>query len=166
MRPGGNVRDVPTGGTTLLTRRAPVGLSVVITPWNYPLAMATRKIAPALAAGCPVVIKPPALTPLTTYYAVTLAHRPLSVFDDADLERAVNGAYAAKLRNGGQSCIGANRIYVQDGRGSARTASLNADDWVVLTTWIRSSGTPARDRGRLRGGTDREDVRRRHRPAA
>ena len=182
VRPGGNVRDVPTGGGTLLTRRAPVGLSVVITPWNFPLAMATRKIAPALAAGCPVVIKPANLTPLTTYYAVSLAREagvpehlikvvtttdpaafseavlgdprvrkvsftgstgvgkvllrlaadnvlrasmelggnaPLIVFDDADLERAVNGAYAAKMRNNGQSCIAANRIYVQDGIAEA-----------------------------------------------
>jgi succinate-semialdehyde dehydrogenase/glutarate-semialdehyde dehydrogenase len=140
--------------------------------------MATRKIAPALAAGCPVVIKPADLTPLTTYFAVTLAQHagvpedliqvvsttkasafsettlrdsrvrkvsftgstevgkvllrlaadnvlrssmelggnaPLIVFDDADLERAVVGTYAAKMRNGGQSCIAANRIYVQDG---------------------------------------------------
>lgn len=178
VRPGGNLRDVPTGGATLLTRRAPVGLSVLITPWNFPLAMATRKIAPALAAGCPVVIKPAALTPLTTYYAVALARHagvpedlvqvvgttnasgfsaavlpdprvrkvsftgstgvgkvllrlaadnvlrssmelggnaPLIVFDDADLERAIDGAYAAKMRNSGQSCIAANRIYVQDG---------------------------------------------------
>ena len=187
VRPGGNVRDVPTGGATLLTRRAPVGLSVLITPWNFPLAMATRKIAPALAAGCPVVIKPAALTPLTTYYAVELARQagvpedlvqvvcttnaagfsdavlpdprvrkvsftgstgvgkvllrlaadnvlrssmelggnaPLIVFDDADLERAVNGAYAAKMRNGGQSCIAANRIFVQDGIADAFVEGL------------------------------------------
>ncbi|MFD9667972.1 NAD-dependent succinate-semialdehyde dehydrogenase [Rhodococcus sp. NPDC059968] len=187
VRPGGTVRDVPAGGGTLLTRRAPVGLSVLITPWNFPLAMATRKIAPALAAGCPVVIKPAALTPLTTYYAVNLARRagvpddliqivsttnasgfseavlpdprvrkvsftgstgvgkvllrlaadnvlrssmelggnaPLLVFDDADLERAVDGAYAAKMRNGGQSCIAANRIYVQDGIADAFVEGL------------------------------------------
>ena len=187
VRPGGNVRDVPAGGGTLLTRRAPVGLSVLITPWNFPLAMATRKIAPALAAGCPAVIKPANLTPLTTYYAVDLARRagvpadlvqvvtttnapafseavlpdprvrkvsftgstgvgkvllrlaadnvlrssmelggnaPLIVFDDADLERAVNGAYAAKMRNGGQSCIAANRIYVQDGIADAFVEGL------------------------------------------
>ena len=73
VRPGGNLRDVPTGGATLLTRRAPVGLSVLITPWNFPLAMATRKIAPALAAGCPVVIKPATLTPLIS--PVTRASR-------------------------------------------------------------------------------------------
>ncbi|WP_457256475.1 NAD-dependent succinate-semialdehyde dehydrogenase [Pedococcus sp. P5_B7] len=187
VRPAGNFRDVPTGGGTLLTRRAPVGLSILITPWNFPLAMATRKIAPALAAGCPVVIKPAALTPLTTYYAVELAYRagvpenliqvisttnasafseavlrdprvrkvsftgstgvgkvllrlaaenvlrpsmelggnaPLIVFDDADLDRAVDGAYAAKMRNGGQSCIAANRIFVQDGIADAFVEGL------------------------------------------
>jgi succinate-semialdehyde dehydrogenase/glutarate-semialdehyde dehydrogenase len=165
-----------------------VGLAVLITPWNFPLAMATRKIAPALAAGCPVVIKPATLTPLTTYFAVQLAieagvpedliqvittstsgafseavlldprvrkvsftgstpvgrqllklasqnvlrssmelggNAPLIVFNDADLQRAVDGTFAAKLRNGGQSCIGANRIYVQD---------AIADDFVAALT--------------------------------
>jgi succinate-semialdehyde dehydrogenase/glutarate-semialdehyde dehydrogenase len=177
-RPAGNMRELPAGGAQLLTRRAPVGLSVLITPWNFPLAMATRKIAPALAAGCPVVIKPAALTPLTTIFAVQLAQQagvpdglinvvtttaasafseivlrdprvrkvsftgstpvgqtllslashnvlrssmelggnaPLLVFDDADLDRAVTGAFNAKMRNGGQSCIAANRILVQNG---------------------------------------------------
>ena len=188
VRPGGNVRDVPSGGGVLLTRRAPVGLSVLITPWNFPLAMATRKIAPALAAGCGVVIKPSPLTPLTTFYAVDLARQagvpdgliqvvttsdaaafseavlrdprvrkvsftgstavgkvllrlasqnvlrcsmelggdaPLIVFNDADLERAVSGAYTAKLRNGGQSCIAANRIFVQDGIADAFVEGLS-----------------------------------------
>lgn len=178
VRPGGGFREAPDGGAHIITRRAPVGLAVLITPWNFPLAMATRKIAPALAAGCPVVIKPATLTPLTTIFAVQLAVRagvpenlirvvttssssafseavlrdarvrkisftgstavgktllalasenmlrssmelggnaPLLVFDDADLERAVTGTIAAKLRNGGQSCIAANRIYVQEG---------------------------------------------------
>ena len=178
VRPGGNYREAPDGGANIITRRSPVGLAVLITPWNFPLAMATRKIAPALAAGCSAVVKPATLTPLTTIYAVELARRagvpddlvrvvttsassafsdavlrdervrkvsftgstpvgvqllklaadnvlrssmelggnaPLIVFDDADLERAVAGTVAAKLRNGGQSCIGANRIYVQSG---------------------------------------------------
>lgn len=61
------------GGASIVTRRAPVGLAVLITSWNFPLAMATRKIAPAPAAGCPVVVKPATLTPLTTYYPVKLA---------------------------------------------------------------------------------------------
>jgi succinate-semialdehyde dehydrogenase / glutarate-semialdehyde dehydrogenase len=182
VRPRGDMRQLPGGGADLLVRRAPVGLSVLITPWNFPLAMATRKIAPALAAGCPVVIKPSELTPLTTMLAVALAHEagvpddligvvtttdapafservlrdprvrkvsftgstgvgrallrlaadnvlrssmelggnaPFMVFDDADLERAVDGAMAAKLRNGGQSCIAANRFYVQEGIAEA-----------------------------------------------
>jgi succinate-semialdehyde dehydrogenase / glutarate-semialdehyde dehydrogenase len=187
VRPAGNLRDAPTGGARLFTRRAPVGLSVLITPWNFPLAMATRKIAPALAAGCPVVIKPAPNTPLTTIFAVRLAiaagvpedlvqvvtttdapafsaavladarvrkvsftgstgvgkvllrlaadnvlkssmelggNAPLLVFDDADLERAVDGAFAAKMRNGGQSCIAANRIFVQDGIADAFVDAL------------------------------------------
>ncbi|MFV5998508.1 NAD-dependent succinate-semialdehyde dehydrogenase [Streptomyces sp. NPDC056231] len=187
VRPAGNLREVPTGGARLFTRRAPIGLSVLITPWNFPLAMATRKIAPALAAGCPAVVKPAALTPLTTLFAVQLAveagvpadlvhvvttsdasgfstavladprvrkvsftgstgvgkvllrlaadnvlkssmelggNAPLLVFDDADLDRAVDGAVAAKLRNGGQSCIAANRILVQDGIADAFTEAL------------------------------------------
>ena len=187
VRPVGNFRETPDGGANLLTRRSPVGLAVLITPWNFPLAMATRKIAPALAAGCPAVIKPATLTPLTTYFAVQLAveagvpeelvqvvttsksgafseavlldprvrkvsftgstpvgrrllelasqnvlrssmelggNAPLIVFNDADLERAVEGTFAAKLRNGGQSCIGANRIYVQDGIAADFVAAL------------------------------------------
>lgn len=182
VRSGGNLREAPGGGATILTRHAPVGLAVLITPWNFPLAMATRKIAPALAAGCSVVIKPAAQTPLTTLFAVDLARRagvarglievvtttdssafntvtltdprvrkvsftgstgvgrtllhlaadqvlkasmelggdaPFLVFDDADLDRAIDGAVVAKLRNGGQSCIAANRFLVQDGIADA-----------------------------------------------
>ena len=187
VRPAGGFREAPDGGAHILTRRSPVGLAVAITPWNFPLAMATRKIAPAIAAGCPVVVKPATLTPLTTLYAVHLAREagvpeelvqvvttskssafsdavlrdprvrkvsftgstevgrtllaiasegvlrtsmelggnaPLLVFDDADLERAVDGAVAAKLRNGGQSCIAANRILVQDGIADAFAEAL------------------------------------------
>ena len=187
LRPAGSFRDAPDGAATLMVRRAPIGLAVLITPWNFPLAMATRKIAPALAAGCPVVIKPSELTPLTTFMAVGLARQagvpaeliqvisttdaagfsealltdsrvrkisftgstrvgkillrlaseqvlrpsmelggnaPLIVFDDADLDRAIEGTYAAKMRNGGQSCIAANRIYVQDGIAEAFVEGL------------------------------------------
>lgn len=187
VRPGGNFREAPDGGASIITRRAPVGLAVLITPWNFPLAMATRKIAPALAAGCAAVIKPANLTPLTTIFAVELARQagvpaelvqvvttanasqfseavlrdervrkvsftgstevgrtllrlasdtvlrtsmelggnaPLIVFDDADLDRAIEGTLAAKLRNGGQSCIGANRIYVQNGIAEAFAEGL------------------------------------------
>jgi len=154
-----------------------VGPSYLITPWNFPLAMATRKIAPALAAGCTVVIKPAALTPLTTLFftrllaeagvpagvvnvitttsssAVTApllddprlrklsftgstavgqslikqaankvlrvsmelgGNAPFVVFEDADLDKAVEGALAAKFRNIGQACTAANRFIVHE----------------------------------------------------
>jgi succinate-semialdehyde dehydrogenase / glutarate-semialdehyde dehydrogenase len=164
----------------LLVIRQPVGVCAAITPWNFPLAMITRKVAPALAAGCPVVIKPAELTPLTALAAAELAMRagippgvlnlltadgansiavgkvfcasdtvrhisftgstevgrilmaqsaptvkklslelggnaPFIVFDDADIDSAVEGAIASKYRNAGQTCVCANRIYVQEG---------------------------------------------------
>ena len=164
----------------LLVLRQPIGVCAAITPWNFPLAMITRKVAPALAAGCPVVIKPAELTPLTALAAAELAVRagipagvlnvltadsansiaagkvfcasdtvrhisftgstevgrilmaqsapsvkklslelggnaPFIVFDDADLDSAVEGAMASKYRNAGQTCVCANRIYVQEG---------------------------------------------------
>jgi succinate-semialdehyde dehydrogenase/glutarate-semialdehyde dehydrogenase len=163
----------------LLVIKQPIGVCAAITPWNFPLAMITRKVAPALAAGCPVVIKPAELTPLTALAAGELALRagippgvlnivtadadnsvavgkvfcasetvrhisftgstevgrilmaqsaptvkklslelggnaPFIVFDDADIDSAVEGAMASKYRNAGQTCVCANRIYVQD----------------------------------------------------
>lgn len=178
LRPAGGYRENPAGGSTILTKRAPIGTALLIAPWNFPMAMITRKIAPALAAGCAAVIKPAGLTPLTTLLTVELmaeagvprelmrvvttsrssrfseamlgdprvrkvsftgstevgstllglasknivkasmelgGNAPLLVFDDADLERTVEGVLLAKLRNGGQSCVAANRIFVQDG---------------------------------------------------
>ncbi len=164
----------------LMVIRQPIGVCAAITPWNFPLAMITRKVAPALAAGCPVVIKPAELTPLTALAAAELAVRagipagvlnllpadgansiaigkvlcasdivrhisftgstevgrilmaqsaptvkklslelggnaPFIVFDDADVDSAVEGAIASKYRNAGQTCVCANRIYVQEG---------------------------------------------------
>ncbi len=163
----------------LMVLKQPIGVCAAITPWNFPLAMITRKVAPALAAGCPVVIKPAELTPLTALAAAELAIRagipagvvniitadsdnsiaigkvfcssdivrhisftgstevgrilmaqsapsikklalelggnaPFIVFDDADIDSAVQGAMASKYRNAGQTCVCANRIYVQD----------------------------------------------------
>jgi succinate-semialdehyde dehydrogenase/glutarate-semialdehyde dehydrogenase len=166
----------PEGTGRMIVSQHPVGPSFLITPWNFPLAMATRKIAPALAAGCTVVIKPAALTPLTTLHLVTLfeeaglpagvlnvlttsqsgavsepiisdprlrklsftgstgvgqkliaqsaenvlrtsmelgGNAPFLVFEDADMDRAVEGALAAKFRNVGQACTAANRFIVQ-----------------------------------------------------
>jgi succinate-semialdehyde dehydrogenase / glutarate-semialdehyde dehydrogenase len=164
----------------LMVIRQPIGVCAAITPWNFPLAMITRKVAPALAAGCPVVIKPAELTPLTALAAAELALRagippgvlnmltadaansiaigkvlcasdvvrhisftgstevgrilmaqsaptvkklslelggnaPFIVFDDADIDSAVEGAIGSKYRNAGQTCVCANRIYVQAG---------------------------------------------------
>jgi succinate-semialdehyde dehydrogenase/glutarate-semialdehyde dehydrogenase len=164
----------------LMVLRQPIGVCAAITPWNFPIAMITRKVAPALAAGCPVIIKPAELTPLTALAAAELALRagipagvlnmitadsdqsitvgkvlcasdvvrhisftgstevgrilmaqsaptvkkmslelggnaPFIVFDDADIESAVEGAFASKYRNAGQTCVCSNRLYVQAG---------------------------------------------------
>jgi succinate-semialdehyde dehydrogenase/glutarate-semialdehyde dehydrogenase len=162
----------------ILTIRQPVGIVVAITPWNFPLAMITRKVSPALAAGCTVVIKPSEDTPLTALAVCQLAkaagipdgvlncvtgldspgigkaligdrrvrkvtftgstevgkvlyrqcaesvkkislelggNAPFIVFDDADLDAAVDGAMLCKFRNAGQTCVCANRIFVQSG---------------------------------------------------
>jgi len=178
VRIGGRYADHAEGTGRVLTRRHPVGPCILVTPWNFPLAMATRKVAPAIAAGCTMVVKPAKQTPLTTLAFARIlqdaglppgvlnvlttsssgelvealiadgrarklsftgstevgrvllglcaervmrtsmelgGNAPLIVFDDADLECAVQGAMLAKLRNGGESCTAANRIYVQDG---------------------------------------------------
>ena len=165
----------PDGANRLLVTKRPVGPCLFITPWNFPLAMATRKIAPAIAAGCTIVLKPACLTPLTSLLMADVLreaglpdgvlnviptkrpgpvtdplirdHRlrklsftgstqvgqrlieasaqqvlrvsmelggnaPFIVFGDADVEAAVDGAILAKLRNGGEACVAANRILV------------------------------------------------------
>ena len=164
----------------LLVLKQPIGVCAAITPWNFPLAMITRKVAPALAAGCTVVIKPAELTPLSALAAAELAQRagipagvlnmlcadadnsiaigkvlcespivrhisftgstevgrilmaqsaptvkkmslelggnaPFIVFNDADIDSAVEGAFASKYRNAGQTCVCSNRFYVQAG---------------------------------------------------
>ncbi|MDP3422411.1 MAG: NAD-dependent succinate-semialdehyde dehydrogenase [Burkholderiaceae bacterium] len=164
----------------LMVLKQPIGVCAAITPWNFPLAMITRKVAPALAAGCTVIIKPAELTPLTALAAAELANRagipagvlnmitadadnsisvgkvlcasdvvrhisftgstevgrilmaqsaptvkkislelggnaPFIVFNDADIDSAVEGAFASKYRNAGQTCVCSNRLYVQSG---------------------------------------------------
>ncbi|MDM7942515.1 MAG: NAD-dependent succinate-semialdehyde dehydrogenase [Hydrogenophaga sp.] len=177
-----NGETLPTfdNNRRLIVLKQPIGVCAAITPWNFPLAMITRKVAPALAAGCPVIIKPAELTPLTALAAAELAIRagipagvlnmlcadadnsiavgkvlcesdvvrhisftgstevgrilmaqcaptvkkmslelggnaPFIVFDDADVDSAVEGAFASKYRNAGQTCVCSNRIYVQAG---------------------------------------------------
>ncbi|MBF6518973.1 NAD-dependent succinate-semialdehyde dehydrogenase [Nocardia farcinica] len=167
----------PEGTGQMIVSQRPVGPCYFITPWNFPFAMATRKIAPALAAGCTVVVKPPQLTPLTTLFFTGLlaeaglpagvvnvvtstssrrvsapiiadsrlrklsftgstevgrqliaqaadnvlrvsmelgGNAPFVVFEDADLDKAVEGALAAKFRNIGQACTAANRFIVHE----------------------------------------------------
>lgn len=173
----GRYGTAPDGKNRIMVLKRPVGPSLFITPWNFPLAMATRKIGPAIAAGCTMVLKPAALTPLTSLlFAQVLqeaglpagvlnviqttrpgdvtgpiikderlrklsftgstgvgkrliadaadrvlrvsmelgGNAPLIVFEDADLDKAVDGAMAAKLRNMGEACTAANRFIVHE----------------------------------------------------
>jgi len=173
----GDIIPNTQAGRRILVLKQPIGVVAAITPWNFPNAMITRKCGPALAAGCPIVIKPPAETPLSALALAVLAERagipkgifnvvttkhssrvgqemtgnaivrkfsftgsteigkllmrqcaatvkkvslelggnaPFIVFDDADLDAAVTGAMLSKFRNMGQTCVCANRLFVQD----------------------------------------------------
>ncbi|MCW2830368.1 MAG: NAD-dependent succinate-semialdehyde dehydrogenase [Aeromicrobium sp.] len=177
VRISGRYSVAPNGATRLLTLKQPVGPCLMITPWNFPLAMGTRKIGPAVAAGCTMVVKPAALTPLTmlwlgavlteaglpdgvlnivtttstgevmepiirdprlrklTFTGSTEVGRslveqsadgllrvsmelggnaPFLVYDDADVDQAVEGAMLAKMRNVGEACTAANRFIVHE----------------------------------------------------
>ncbi|MER0079273.1 NAD-dependent succinate-semialdehyde dehydrogenase [Corynebacterium sp. KPL2830] len=177
VRDYGRAATVPEGTLRMITRRKPVGPCLLITPWNFPLAMATRKVAPAVAAGCTMVLKPAKLTPLTAqYFAQTMidaglpkgvlnvvagksasaiseplladdrlrklsftgstpvgrtllkgaadnvlrtsmelgGNAPFIVFEDADIDQAVQGAMGAKMRNIGEACTAANRFLVHE----------------------------------------------------
>lgn len=177
VRTSGRYSTAPDGKSRILVNKKPVGPCLLITPWNFPLAMATRKIAPAVAAGCTMVLKPANLTPLTSLlFAKVLeeaglpagvlnivsttsagdvtgplikdsrlrklsftgstpvgrrlladasenvlrtsmelgGNAPFLVFEDADLDKAVDGAMAAKLRNMGEACTAANRFIVHE----------------------------------------------------
>ena len=176
----GDIIPAPSGDRRILVMKQPIGVCAAITPWNFPAAMVTRKVAPALAAGCTVVIKPAEQTPLTALALAELAFRagfppgvinvvtgsaaaapiiggeltanpvvrklsftgsteigrllmaqcaptvkklslelggnaPFIVFDDADVDAAVEGAITSKYRNAGQTCVCANRLLVQEG---------------------------------------------------
>jgi succinate-semialdehyde dehydrogenase / glutarate-semialdehyde dehydrogenase len=178
VRNVGDVSRAPASGARILVQHRPAGIAVLVTPWNFPAAMATRKIGPALAAGCPVVLKPASETPLTMLALMPLLEQagvpagivnvipsrrsgavvsamlhdprvrvvsftgstevgrkllheaadnvvrpamelggnaPFIVFDDADIDAAIEGAMIAKMRNMGEACTAANRFYVQDG---------------------------------------------------
>lgn len=175
VRAEGHLGMAPASGARILVHQKPAGIAVLVTPWNYPAAMGTRKIAPALAAGCPVLIKPASETPLTMLALMPLleeagvpagvvnvipsrkssavvdamlhdprvravsftgstgvgrkllhgaadqvlipamelgGNAPFIVFEDADIDAAVDGLMVAKMRNLGEACTAANRIYV------------------------------------------------------
>jgi len=173
----GDVIPEPRAGQRIVVIKQPIGVVAAITPWNFPIAMITRKCAPALAVGCPVIVKPASSTPFSALALAELAEQagfpkgifnvitgdakdigtelttnplvrklsftgsteigkllmrqcadtvkkvslelggnaPFIVFDDADLDAAVEGAIASKYRNTGQTCVCANRILVQEG---------------------------------------------------
>jgi succinate-semialdehyde dehydrogenase / glutarate-semialdehyde dehydrogenase len=198
VRIHGRYSQAPAGNTRLITTKVPVGPTLMITPWNFPLAMGTRKIGPAIAAGCTMVVKPAAETPLTMLALAALleevglppgvlnvltttdsgglceplirdprlrkltftgstavgkvlvgqaadqllrvsmelgGNAPFLVFDDADLDAAVDGAMLAKMRNIGEACTSANRFLVHESvaeefstRMAARMGSLKVGD--------------------------------------
>ncbi len=177
VRIDGRYTNAPNGGARLLVMKQPVGPCLLITPWNFPLAMGTRKIGPAVAAGCTMVVKPAKQTPLSMLALADVLERaglpagvlnvitsssasrvmgplirdprarklsftgstevgrklveqsaeqllrvsmelggnaPFLVFEDADVDAAVEGALLAKMRNGGEACTAANRFYVHE----------------------------------------------------
>ena len=183
----GRTAIAPESGLQITTVRRPVGPCLLITPWNFPLAMAARKVAPALAAGCTAVLKPASLTPLSSLYFASLmreaglpdgvlnvvttsrtgevvsalmaderlrkvsftgstavgrtllaqasqnvlrtsmelgGNAPFIVFEDADIPAAVEGAYAAKMRNMGEACTAANRFIVHEDVAEEFTAAF------------------------------------------
>lgn len=194
----GDVIPTHNPASRIVVMKQPVGVVAAITPWNFPVAMITRKAAPALAAGCPMIVKPAEATPLSALAIEELARRagipddvfrivttsgprevgevltthplikkisftgstavgkilmrqsadtvkkvsmelggnaPFIVFDDADLDAAVEGALISKYRNAGQTCVCANRFYIQDGiydafveRFAERVAELRVGD--------------------------------------
>ncbi|MBW4042735.1 MAG: NAD-dependent succinate-semialdehyde dehydrogenase [Acidobacteria bacterium] len=189
VRIPGDWRLSPAGDKRIVVTHRPIGVSLLITPWNFPAAMATRKLAPALAAGCTTILKPARETPLTAAYMVDVLERagvprgvvnlvtpvptgpavarmlaapavrklsftgstevgrellkvcadrvvnasmelggnaPLIVLPGADLEQAVDGAFLAKMRNGGSACTSANRFYVHESLHDGFVAALTA----------------------------------------
>ena len=189
VRADGMISHAPASGARIMVQHKPAGLAVLVTPWNYPAAMGTRKIAPALAAGCGVIIKPASETPLTMLALMPLleeagvppglvnvlpsrktgslvnhmlsdprvrvvsftgstgvgqtllkaaadqvlkpamelgGNAPVIVFEDADMDIAIEGTMLAKMRNLGEACTAANRIYVHERVADAFTKRLSA----------------------------------------
>ncbi|MCR9271962.1 MULTISPECIES: NAD-dependent succinate-semialdehyde dehydrogenase [Mameliella] len=218
VRADGMITHAPASGARIMVQHKPAGLAVLVTPWNYPAAMGTRKIAPALAAGCAVIIKPASETPLTMLALMPLleeagvppglvnvlpskrtgalvdhmlhdprvrvvsftgstgvgrkllhsaadqvlkpamelgGNAPLIVFDDADLDVAVEGTMLAKMRNLGEACTAANRIYVHETVAAEFTRRLSA----AMSALKLGDGTdPSVDVGPLVNAETRDKV--------
>ena len=214
VRNNGQVSMAPSSGARIFVQHKPAGIAVLVTPWNFPAAMATRKIGPALAAGCPVILKPASDTPLTmlalmpaleeagvppgvvnvipsrqsgkvvsamlhdsrvrvvsftgsTEVGRKLLHEaadniikpamelggnaPFLVFEDADIDAAIEGAMIAKMRNMGEACTAANRFYVHENVHDEFAKKLTAkmsglkmgnglDDGVMLGPLVNKEG--------------------------
>ena len=214
VRAIGQVSRAPSSGARIFVHHKPAGIAVLVTPWNFPAAMATRKIGPALAAGCPVVLKPASETPLTMLALMPLleeagvpagvvnvipsrrsgpvvsamlhdprvrvvsftgstevgrkllhaaadnvvkpamelgGNAPFIVFEDADIDAAIDGAMIAKMRNMGEACTAANRFYVHEKVHDAFTKKLTdkmaglkmgngLDDGVALGPLVNAEG--------------------------
>ena len=219
----GAVLQAPQASQRPVVVKQPIGVCAAITPWNFPAAMITRKVAPALAAGCAIIVKPAEQTPLTALALAKLAqdagipagvlqvvtgeaaqvgkvlcdspvvrklsftgstevgrilmaqcapsikklslelggNAPVIVFDDANLDAAVAGIMASKFRNSGQTCVCANRIYVQDGIYERLAEKLVAAvEQLKVGDGSREGTTGAADRQRC-GGEGAEPYRRR-----
>ncbi|BCT75436.1 NAD-dependent succinate-semialdehyde dehydrogenase [Sinomonas cyclohexanicum] len=218
VRDYGRYLTTPEGKNKILVQRKPVGPALLITPWNFPLAMATRKVGPALAAGCTAIIKPAKFTPLTTQLFASVlveagvpagvvnvvssssassisgplmkdsrlrkvsftgstpvgqrlladaaqnvlrtsmelgGNAPFIVFEDADLDKAVEGAMAAKMRNMGEACTAANRFLVQESVAEEFTSKFAA----AMAALKPGRGTDAGSNvGPLIDGGARKDV--------
>ncbi|WP_319774130.1 NAD-dependent succinate-semialdehyde dehydrogenase [Breoghania sp.] len=189
VRNRGEVMHSPASGARILVQHKPAGIAVLVTPWNFPIAMGTRKIGPALAAGCPVVVKPASATPLTMLALMSVleeagvpagvvnvvpsrssgkivdallhdprvrvisftgstevgrtllksaadnvvnpamelgGNAPFIVCEDADIDKAVEGAILAKMRNIGEACTAANRFFVHEAVHDAFAEKLSA----------------------------------------
>ncbi len=218
VRADGIIAHAPASGARIIVQHKPAGLAVLVTPWNYPAAMGTRKIAPALAAGCGVVIKPASETPLTMLALMPLleeagvpkglvnvlpsrktgpmvdhmlldprvrvisftgstavgrillhsaadqvlkpamelgGNAPCIVFEDADIETAVEGTMLAKMRNLGEACTAANRIYVHEDVARSFTRRLT-ERMAALT--VGDGTDPGVDVGPLVNAETRDKV--------
>jgi succinate-semialdehyde dehydrogenase/glutarate-semialdehyde dehydrogenase len=205
VRIQGDISIAPGGANRIIVQYQPVGIAVLVTPWNFPAAMATRKIGPALAAGCTCILKPATETPLTAFAMAEIlaqagvpkgvvnvittsspgpvisamlhdprvrklsftgstavgrrllkeasdcvvncsmelgGNAPFIVFEDADIDAAVEGAMIAKMRNGGEACTAANRFYVHKAVHDAFAEKLTAKMKAVKLGegWLPTTG--------------------------